>query len=106
MTIAAISPGIDSAPAVDLVSAIGMSSAADVVAELSSDLGLADVDIRYGLTQEELFAAAIEGDLGRVRPGGPDGEHKARRPADLLHRPVLHGTPGAGHLLCGPALDE
>ncbi len=81
MTIAAISPGIDSASAVDLVSAIDMSSAADVAAELSSDLGLADADIRYGLTQEELFAAAIEGDLGRVRPGGPDGEHKAHATA-------------------------
>ena len=77
MTIIAISPEIDSASAVDLVSAIEMPPFVDVSAELSSDLGLADVDIRYGLSQDELFEAAITGDRGRVRPGGPDDELKA-----------------------------
>ncbi|MYE66054.1 MAG: phosphoenolpyruvate carboxykinase (ATP), partial [Acidimicrobiaceae bacterium] len=52
-------------------------TAADVAADLYADLGLTSVDLRYGLSQDELFTAAIEGDLGRVRPGGPDSEHKA-----------------------------
>ena len=52
-------------------------SPTDVAAELRAALGLAGVDLRYGLTQDELFAAAVSGDLGRVRPGGPDDEHKA-----------------------------
>ena len=77
MTIMAISPEIDSASAADLVSAIDVSPIVDVSAELSSDLGLTDTDIRYGLSQDELFEAAITGDRGRVRPGGPDDELKA-----------------------------
>ena len=52
-------------------------STSDVEAELASSLGLTTVDIRYGLSQDELFAAAVAGDRGRVRPGGPDDEHKA-----------------------------
>ncbi|MYB28634.1 MAG: phosphoenolpyruvate carboxykinase (ATP), partial [Acidimicrobiaceae bacterium] len=54
------------------------SSTAIVAAELFSSLGLETVDIHCGLSQDELFAAAIAGDLGRVRPGGSDNEHKAR----------------------------
>ena len=52
-------------------------SADEAASELASSLGLTTVDLRYGLTQEELFAAAVSGDLGRVRPDGPDDEHKA-----------------------------
>ena len=52
-------------------------TATDVATELFSSLGLATVDVHHGLTQDELFAAAVSGDLGRVRPGGPDNEHKA-----------------------------
>ena len=55
--------------------------AREVAAELFSSLGLATVDVRCGLTQDELFAAAVSGDLGRVRPGGPDDEHKAQATA-------------------------
>ena len=51
--------------------------AAHVAGELESSLGLATVDLRYGLSQDDLFTAAVEGDLGRVRPDGPDDEHKA-----------------------------
>ena len=54
------------------------SSTDGVAAELFSSLGLETVDIHCGLSQDELFAAAIAGDLGRVRPGGSDSEHKAR----------------------------
>ena len=53
------------------------STSAGVEAELLSSLGLDGVDIRYGLSQDELFEAAVSGDRGRVRPGGPDDEHKA-----------------------------
>ena len=52
-----------------------------VEAELIAALGLKNVDLRYGLTQDELFAAAVSGDLGRVRPGGSDDEHKAHATA-------------------------
>ena len=55
--------------------------ATDAEAELSSDLGLRTVDVRYGLSQDELFAAAVEGDRGRVLPGGPDNDHKAHATA-------------------------
>ena len=61
--------------------------AASAAAELESALGLTTADICYGLTQDDLFTAAVEGDLGRVRPGGPDDEHKARATA------LGHGGP-------------
>jgi phosphoenolpyruvate carboxykinase (ATP) len=48
-----------------------------VAGELEQIFGLAGVDIRYGLSQSELFDEAIANDRGRVRPGGPDGEQKA-----------------------------
>ena len=63
------------------VSDTASDTASEVAAELFSSLGLATVDVRYGLTQDELFAAAVSGDLGRVRPGGPDDEHKAHATA-------------------------
>ena len=65
MTMTAVTPAIE------------VGSVIDAASELSSALGLTTVDIRYGLSQDELFAAALSGDLGRVRPGGPDDEHKA-----------------------------
>ena len=87
--------------------------ASDVAEELLSSLGLTAVDLRYGLTQDELFAAAVSGDLGRVRPGGPDDEHKAHATAlgddgtaGLLLRPLLHRAAGARHVLCGSGLDQ
>ena len=64
--------------------------AVDVAAELESALGLASVDIRCGLSQDDLFTAAIEGDLGRVRPGGSDDEHKAHSTALGLGGPLLY----------------
>ncbi len=81
MTITEISPAVDSASAIGVVSASDVSPAIDVAAELSSSLGLRDIDIRYGLSQDELFEAAISSDRGRVRPGGPDNEHKAHATA-------------------------
>ena len=65
----------------------GSAFAASAAEELESALGLTTTDIRYGLTQDDLFTAAVEGDLGRVRPGGPDDEHKARATA------LGHGGP-------------
>ncbi len=49
----------------------------DVARELASSLGLSKVSVRYGLSQDDLFVAAINGDRGRVRLGGRDDEHKA-----------------------------
>ncbi len=56
-------------------------STTHVEAELTAALGLTNVDVRYGLTQDELFEAAVSSDLGRVHPGGSDGEHKAHATA-------------------------
>jgi len=39
--------------------------------------GLDSVDVRAGLTQEELFAAAIDGDRGRTRLDGAEHDQKA-----------------------------
>jgi phosphoenolpyruvate carboxykinase (ATP) len=89
MTITAISPEIDSASVRDLVSAIDVARIVDVSAELSADLGLTSVDIRYGLSQDELFEAAITGDRGRVHPGGPDDELKAHATALGLEGPLV-----------------
>jgi phosphoenolpyruvate carboxykinase (ATP) len=50
-----------------------------VAAELEATFGLHDIDLRYGLTQPELFVAALDNDRGRVRPDGPDDEPKARQ---------------------------
>jgi len=45
--------------------------------ELQDCLGLTDVQYRVDLSKDELFHAAIQGDRGRVREGGPDDEQKA-----------------------------
>jgi len=46
-------------------------------AQLERKLGLKNVQYKYNLTKEELFAEAIAHDRGRVRPDGPSDEQKA-----------------------------
>ena len=55
---------------------------------LARQFGLETVDIRYGLDQDQLFAAAIEHDRGRVRPDGPDDEPKAHATAMGVDGPL------------------
>lgn len=45
--------------------------------QLRARFGLDSVDVRAGLTQEELFAAAIAGDRGRTRIDGGEHDQKA-----------------------------
>ncbi len=62
---------------------------ATVAADLASTLGLTTVDVSYALTQDELFDAAVAGDLGRIRPGGADDEHKAHATALGTDGPLI-----------------
>ncbi|MDE0217164.1 MAG: phosphoenolpyruvate carboxykinase (ATP) [bacterium] len=48
-----------------------------VADQLRIRFGLDSVDVRAGLTQDELFAAAIEGDRGRTRIEGGEHDQKA-----------------------------
>ncbi|MDE0603817.1 MAG: phosphoenolpyruvate carboxykinase (ATP), partial [bacterium] len=48
-----------------------------VADQLGARFGLDSVDIRAGLTQDELFAAAIAGDRGRTRIDGGEHDQKA-----------------------------
>ena len=47
-----------------------MTSTADLAAQLDTAFGLAGMELRYGLTQDELFHEAIANDRGRVKIGG------------------------------------
>ena len=62
---------------------------ATVEAQLEAALGLTTVDVRYGLSQDELFAAAVSGDRGRIRPDGGDDEPKAHPTALGLDGPLV-----------------
>ncbi|MDG2027252.1 MAG: phosphoenolpyruvate carboxykinase (ATP) [Acidimicrobiales bacterium] len=54
-----------------------MSSAAEAAAQLESAFGLTGVELRYGLSQDELFQQAIANDRGRVELDGPEDAQKA-----------------------------
>ena len=62
---------------------------ATVEAQLEAALGLTTVDVRYGLSQDELFAAAVSGDRGCIRPDGGDDEPKAHPTALGLDGPLV-----------------
>lgn len=62
---------------------------ATVETQLEAALGLTTVDVRYGLSQDELFAAAVSGDRGRIRPDGGDDEPKAHPTALGLDGPLV-----------------
>ncbi len=48
-----------------------------VADQLGARFGLNSVDVRFGLTQDELFDAAIAGDRGRTRTDGGEHDQKA-----------------------------
>ncbi|MEZ5165153.1 MAG: phosphoenolpyruvate carboxykinase (ATP) [Acidimicrobiales bacterium] len=54
-----------------------MTNAADAASQLEKAFGLRGPELRYGLSQDELFHEAIANDRGRVEPGGPDDAQKA-----------------------------
>ena len=54
-----------------------MTTNADLAGQLETAFGLAGMEFRYGLSQEELFHEAIANDRGCVTVGGPDDAQKA-----------------------------
>ncbi len=64
-----------------------------VVAEqLKQQFGLDTVTLHYGLSQDELFQAAIDNDRGRVEIDGPDDAQKAFPTALGLDGPLVYYT--------------
>ena len=54
-----------------------MTTTADIATQLETTFGLAGVELRYGLSQDELFHEAIAHDRGRVEIDGPEDAQKA-----------------------------
>ena len=63
-----------------------------VARELEDAFGLSTVDIRHGLTQDELFDAAIANDRGVVTEHGPGNEQKAFATALGKDGPLVYYT--------------
>ncbi len=60
--------------------------------ELSNQFGLTSVSLEYGLSQDELFFAAIENDRGRVDPDGDSNQQKAFQTALGVDGPLVYYT--------------
>ncbi len=60
--------------------------------QLSDQFGLTSVSLEYGLSQDELFFAAIENDRGRVDPGGDSNQQKAFQTALGVDGPLVYYT--------------
>ncbi len=69
-----------------------MSSAADAAAQLESAFGLTGPELRYGLSQDELFQEAIDNDRGRVEVDGPGDAQKAFPTALGVDGPLVYFT--------------
>ena len=63
-----------------------------VAEQLETQFGFTGVTIKAGLSQDELFAAAIENDKGQIRPDGPNDEHKAMPTALGADGPLVYYT--------------
>ncbi len=63
-----------------------------VEAHLKAQFGLDTVQLQVGLSQDELFAAAIEHDRGRTLPDGPDDDQKAFATALGTEGPLVYYT--------------
>jgi len=57
---------------------------------LSLQFGIENVTLHYGLTQDELFYAAIENDKGRVSPDGNSNQQKAFPTALGIDGPLIY----------------
>ncbi|MFQ5507508.1 MAG: phosphoenolpyruvate carboxykinase (ATP), partial [Planctomycetota bacterium] len=60
--------------------------------ELGKLLNLSGVTYHHDLGKEQLFRAALENDRGRIRPDGPDDEHKAYQTALGVDGPLVFYT--------------
>jgi phosphoenolpyruvate carboxykinase (ATP) len=69
-----------------------MSSAAEAAAQLENAFGLTGPELRFGLSQEELFHEAIANDRGRVEIGGPNDAQKAFPTALGVDGPLVYFT--------------
>ena len=69
-----------------------MSSVAEAAIQLESAFGLSGPELRYGLTQDELFHEAIANDRGRVEPGGPLDAQKAFPTSLGVDGPLVYFT--------------
>jgi len=67
-----------------------MTSNADVSGQLDAAFGLRGPELRYGLTQDELFHEAIANDRGRVEMGGPENAQKAFPTALGIDGPLVY----------------
>jgi len=65
---------------------------ADLASGLKEQFGLDTVALRYGLSQDELFLAAIENDRGRVHHDGGTNEQKAFPTALGTDGPLVYFT--------------
>ncbi|TAH36799.1 MAG: phosphoenolpyruvate carboxykinase (ATP) [Planctomycetota bacterium] len=66
--------------------------AGDHRAELKSLFGLENVRYRINLSKEELFQEALANDRGRIRPDGPDTDHKAYATRLGVRGPLVYYT--------------
>ena len=57
---------------------------------LQDQFGITNVTLHYGLSQDELFFAAIENDRGRVTPEGSSDEQKAYQTALGVDGPLVY----------------
>ncbi len=62
---------------------------ADVAAELKAKFGLENIDLQFGLSQDDLFTEAIANDRGRTSLDGPDDAQKAFPTALGLDGPLV-----------------
>ena len=69
-----------------------MSSAADAAAQLEDAFGLKGPELRFGLSQDELFHEAIANDRGRVHVGGPNDAQKAFPTSLGVDGPLVYYT--------------
>ena len=67
-----------------------MSTAAEAAAQLEAAFGLSGVELRHGLSQDDLFHQAIAHDRGRVEPDGPDDAQKAFPTALGVDGPLVY----------------
>ena len=61
-------------------------------AELHEQFGLDTVSLKYGLSQDELFFAAIDNDRGRVDSNGDSNQQKAFQTALGVDGPLVYYT--------------
>ncbi|SVE55594.1 uncharacterized protein METZ01_LOCUS508448, partial [marine metagenome] len=64
----------------------------DLSTELHEQFGLDTVSLQYGLSQDELFLAAVHNDRGKVDPDGDTNQQKAYQTALGVDGPLVYFT--------------